>query len=169
MNKTKVWIAAALALCLAGIGFTSSAFARPWAKKAAQSRFEDRPLLWCFLRNLGKLAELRKDIDLTEGQKEKFRELAESRRPEVIATLKSLRDGRRKVMSAVRADKPDEAAIRAAVKGMTDRLADAAVQRARIRQEAMGVLTAKQRGKVDRFIADVQESVDEAIEELQSK
>ena len=112
------------------------------------------------------LADLRKDLDVTDGQKEEIRDIVLNHKSEIIKTIKTLHAKKKAVLDEVRASNPNEAAIRAAVKNMSDDLADAAVLRATVRKEAMSVLTKRQNKQVKSFLADVRGSVDEAIDEL---
>ncbi len=134
-----------------------------------EALLERRPVLEAIVGNWGKLVELRKTLDLSPEQKVKFRELFKSRKPEVLKVVRAVRDGRRKVLAKVRAETPDEAGIQGAVAAMTRPLTEAALLRARIRREAMAILTPTQRGQVDAFISQAQSSADEALQELEAK
>ncbi|OGR61163.1 MAG: hypothetical protein A2X36_15455 [Elusimicrobia bacterium GWA2_69_24] len=128
-----------------------------------------RPVLEAVFQNLGRLAELRKTLDLSAEQQEKLQELFRSRRPEVLKAVRAVRDGREKVLAAVRADKPDDAAIRKAVAALTGPLTEAALLRARVRREALVLLTPKQRTQVDDFMGTADARMDSAFQELEAK
>ncbi|MBI5244755.1 MAG: Spy/CpxP family protein refolding chaperone [Elusimicrobia bacterium] len=169
MRKRHGWAAALLGA--AAIGMLAAGNCRAQAGGEAKLPFmlENRPLLGSLLRNLGKWAELRKELGLTQDQKQKIAEILKSRKPEIAQAVRKLRAERKKVLAAVRSDAPSEAAIRAAVANMTGPLADAAVLRSQIRREVTALLTPKQRGQVDKFLMDVQSSSDEAFAEFEGK
>lgn len=130
---------------------------------------ENRPLLRCFAENVGRFFSLLRGLDLSTDQKARVAEVFKAHKPEVSSVLHRLNDEHRKLVAAVRADSPDEAAIRAAAAGLGGAIADVAVLRARIRQEVLPILTPAQRQKIDTVIAESQASIDKALQEFDAK
>ncbi|MBI4803295.1 MAG: Spy/CpxP family protein refolding chaperone [Elusimicrobia bacterium] len=155
-------VAAAMRAAVIWLLAAGGAWAQPGTETTLPAALESRPLLECFLRNIGKWAELRKDLGLSRDQKQQFAEIFKSRKPEIKQAVRKLRAEWKKVLAVVRSDTPDETAIRTAIANMTGALADAAVLRSQIRRQAMTVLTSAQRGQVDKFFAEVQSSAEEA-------
>jgi Spy/CpxP family protein refolding chaperone len=141
-----------------------------WAQGGAGfGRSERRPLLEFMFENLGRLSQLRRQLHLSPDQKSKLKELIKSRKPEIVQAMGKVRAARKKVQSAVQAEAANDAAIRSAAAGMAEPLAEAALLRSKIRREALAVLTAEQRGKVDKVLAEAQASADEAFEEFKGR
>ncbi|MBI4529097.1 MAG: Spy/CpxP family protein refolding chaperone [Deltaproteobacteria bacterium] len=159
MYHRVLWVVGAVAIAIV----PADLWAQPAPEVRLASVFDKRPVVDLLLKNLGKWSELRNDLGLTNYQKEQIAEVVRSRKPEILQTVLKLRSQRKRVLAAVRAENPDETAIRAAVAEMTESLADAAVLRSQIRQQTIAILTPKQREQVDKFLSDVQSSIDEAL------
>lgn len=151
------------------VGLLAAGDIQAYGGTAGAGAFERRPLVEFLFENLGRLAKLRRQLQLTPEQRGKLKEMIKVHKPEIVAAIGKIREGRKKVQAAVRAEPPNEVAIRSAAASMSGPLAEAAVLRAKIRREALALLTPEQRGKVDRFIAETQESADEAFDEFAGK
>ncbi len=169
MKKLTLWVAMTLGLAAAGTVPVVALRAQAGQETAVPAIFNRRPVLEAMLKNLVKWSELRKDLGLTPDQKQNIAEILRNRKPEIAETLIRLGSQRKEVLAAVRAENPDEAAIRAAVTNMTKTLGDAAVLRSQIRRQTVAILTPEQRAKLDRFQSDLQSSMDEALVEFQAR
>ena len=169
MKKISRWAVIALGVAAVGIIPVVGLRAQAGQEMALPAIFNKHPVLEILLKDLVKWSELRKDLGLTRDQKRTIAEILRSRKPEIAQTLIRLGSQRKEVLAAVRAETPDEAAIRAAVTNMTETLVDAAVLRSQIRRQTIAILTPEQRGKLDSFLSDLQSSMDEALVEFQAQ
>lgn len=156
--RTMVVAAAVIGLLSAG-----------WLRAEGLGPLERRPLLEFVFENLGRLAKLRRQLDLTGEQRKTLVAMLKGRKPEIVEAMGKVRSGRKKVLAAVRAEPASEAGIREAVGSMTGALGDAAVLRSSIRRDALALLTPKQRGQVDRFMEEVHASSDEAFADFSGR
>lgn len=160
----RAWKAVIAVSAVAVLVALTAAAAQPVA-----GALEDRPLLKCFAENVGRFFSLLKSLDLTSEQKAKVAEIRSRHKAEISTALHRLNDAHRKLVTAVRADAPSEAAIRAAAGELGAAIADGAVLRSKIRQEALPILTPAQRQKIDTAISEAQASVDKALQEFDAK
>lgn len=128
-----------------------------------------RPLMRCFLDNMEIRRHLKDKLNLTQDQMQKIHAIMQSHKDEIASVLSTLNEKNKALLAAVRADKVDEAAIRAAATAMAGPIGDASVLRAKIRQEVLGVLTADQRAKLDAALDEIQDNRDEAVNEVGNK
>ncbi|MBI4375056.1 MAG: hypothetical protein HY549_01275 [Elusimicrobia bacterium] len=139
------------------------------AAQAGLPMLENRPFLDGFLHNAAKWRELRKDLNLTSDQKKEIAKIIKSRRPEVLQAINKVRSEHKKVLLAVRAPEPKDAEIRAAAARLAEPLAELAILRSQIRQQIMPLLLPKQREQVDKFLGQVQASMDRAFAQSAGK
>jgi len=83
-------------------------------------------------------------IELTDAQLEQIRSIAQAHRVEFQQASRRVRQAQRALRPAIAADAIDETAIRARSGDVAAALADAAVLRARVRGEVLGILTPEQ-------------------------
>jgi Spy/CpxP family protein refolding chaperone len=102
--------------------------------------------------HIGRFLVLRSELSVTPEQKTKIREAVESRKDRIGPVVKSLKDKRRALRDAVRAETPDEAAIRAAADQLGKAIADAAVLASQVVADARKVMTDEQRSRIEQFI-----------------
>ncbi|MDD4888507.1 MAG: Spy/CpxP family protein refolding chaperone [Phycisphaerae bacterium] len=122
------------------------------------------------LRAIGRhVLGLPDEINLTADQKQQIGKVLKGHKAEIIPVFKQLRDDHRKLQSAVRAEPTDEKAIRSAAEHLGKDIGDAAVLRAKIRKEVLPILTDEQKAKLEKFRANVQGSVDKALDEAAAK
>jgi Spy/CpxP family protein refolding chaperone len=131
--------------------------------------FEDRPLLKCFADNTARVFNLLRGLDLNSEQKAQVAAVLKANKKEISSVLHRLNDEHRKVVEAVRAENPNEGAIRAAAAGLGQAIADGAVLRAKVRREVQPILTPAQRQKIDATIGECQAAVDKALQDFDAK
>lgn len=90
-------------------------------------------------------------LDLTEAQQQQARAILDAHKAELQQIRERGRTAHEQVRAAVEAPAVDEAAIRAAVDAAAKVQADAAVLRAKIRQEVFNILTPEQRTKAEQL------------------
>jgi len=87
-------------------------------------------------------------LNLTEAQREQIRTLREAQRTDQQLLREKMSAARQQLRQAMRADVPDEAAVRAAVGAVAALQADQAVLQARARAQFMEVLTPEQQARM---------------------
>jgi Spy/CpxP family protein refolding chaperone len=166
-----------LTLALSGAAIGVSAWAQKTAEPAAQAQagpahekaWGDHPFLRCFFENGHRFMQTLRELNLTPDQKKQVAEIFRSHKPEAAVVLQALKDRHDRLVQAVRSDTVNEGAIRSAGRDMADAIGDAAVLRAKVRQEVRAVLTPEQRQKVDQALASASASADQALREFQAK
>jgi protein CpxP len=87
-------------------------------------------------------------LNLTQAQRDQMRTLREAQRKDTQALREQMRTARQQLQQAMRADIPDEAAVRSAAAAVAALQADQAVLQARSRAQLMKVLTPEQQAQV---------------------
>jgi protein CpxP len=87
-------------------------------------------------------------LDLTQAQRDQVRALRDQQLKDTQALGEKMRAARQKMREAMRADLPDEAAVRSAAGAVAALQADRAALRARARSQFMKVLTPEQQARV---------------------
>jgi Spy/CpxP family protein refolding chaperone len=87
-------------------------------------------------------------LRLTEAQRDQIRTGREAQRQDAQPLREKMRTARQQLQQAMRADVPDEAAIRSAAGAVAALQADQAVQQARARAQFMSVLTPEQQARM---------------------
>ena len=112
-------------------------------------------------------ARVARRLDLTEDQRARMRAVLKAHAAEIEAQARARRDARRALGEAAGTEPVDEAAIR----GFSQQLADAhvagALLFARIRAEALPILTPEQQEKLRKFRSRRLERRDERLRSLQ--
>jgi Spy/CpxP family protein refolding chaperone len=166
-NWKKAVMAAALAAVLAAVFALPTVWSDVNDEVGGPTPFgEGRPLLQCFKGAVAKLKALRGELNLTPEQKAQIGRLLVGRRPEIVKTLRNLNEKHKVLLAAVRADRVDEAAIRAAARGMGEAIGDASVLRAGVRKDVIAALTPEQRGRVNAVLDSIQQDVDRTLQGL---
>ena len=106
-------------------------------------------------------------LDLTEDQQVRIRAILKAHAAEIEAQARAGRDARRALGDAATAEPVDEAAIRGLAQQLTDAHADGALLFARIRAEALPILTAEQQEKLRSFRSHRLQRGDQWLESLQ--
>ena len=131
-------VAAAAGLVFAAAGYAQTATpAPPQAAPAAGVRAQRQP-------GAGAAARL----NLTQAQRDQIRALREAQRNDARALGEKMRAARQQLRGVMRADPPDEAAVRAAAEAVAAIEVDQAALRARSRAQFMKVLTPEQQAQM---------------------
>jgi Spy/CpxP family protein refolding chaperone len=110
-----------------------------------------------------------RQLGLTEQQREQVRSIMQSHRQELQALAERTRTAREMLRDAQQADTVDEIAIRDASRQLAEVQADSAVLHARIRQEALGVLTQEQRERAEALRTQREQRLEERRQRLQGR
>ena len=137
----KTIVASVAAAAALAVGAATSAQTAPQAPPpgapAARSAAQGRP-------GAGPMAGLK----LTQEQRDRIRGQREAQAGDLRAVREKLRGARQQLREAMRADVPDEAAVRAAAEALGTLQADLAVLQARARAEFLKVLTPEQQARL---------------------
>lgn len=159
-------------LTLAGTAGLAASLLAPSALRAAaplaattagDASAEHRPVREWLRDGARRLFKLRDELDLSAAQKQQIKDVLQKRKPEIVAAAAAIHTQRQHLLAAVRAEIPDETAIRAAAAEMTKAVGDAAVLRAKVRQEVRVLLTPEQKAKVDQALAEMASDADRAL------
>lgn len=112
---------------------------------------------------IGRMVELRGELDVTDQQRSEIREIVKAHRDDVRPKVVSVIEHRRALREAVMAEQPDEAAIRAQADALGEAIGDTAVVISRVTGEARTVLTEEQLRMIEDAMAENEASVDEFI------
>jgi Spy/CpxP family protein refolding chaperone len=145
-----VSVAAAAGLMVAGAAYAQTSPqapppAAPAAKSPTQAPSPAGPPPAGQPRGMGRG---QRGLGLTEAQRDQIRTEREAQRKDSQALREKMRTARRQLQRAMRADVPDEAAVRSAAGAVAALQADQAVQRARARTQFMSVLTPEQQARM---------------------
>lgn len=180
MSKA-LWVSATMVTIILGTGLMIGLAAdRPAGKADAQPRVDgdgqrprgplaDRPAGKFARGARHRLGELVKDLNLTDDQKQQIAKVLKSHKGEILPLVKQVRDDRRALRTAVRAEPIDEKAIRAAAEKLGKDLGDAAVMRAKIRKEIQAILTDAQKAALEKARNDLDTRLDDAITEAEAE
>jgi Spy/CpxP family protein refolding chaperone len=114
--------------------------------------------------SLGRLLVLQADLNLTDAQRQEIRTVLVKHRPEIAATVKSVRDCRVELRDAVLRGESDEATIKTAGHKLGDAIADAAVKATKLRNEVAPILTSEQRERIGQFFSEQDGTVNKFLE-----
>lgn len=106
-------------------------------------------------------------LDLTEDQQVRIRAILKAHAAEIEVQARAGRDARRALGDAAMAEPPDEAAIRGLAQQLGAAHADGALLFARIRAEALPILTAEQQEKLRSFRSHRLQRGDQWLQSLQ--
>ena len=111
---------------------------------------------------LGFLGPAARELNLTDAQREQIKAIAQSHQEEMKAVHEKLAPARKALDEAITADTFDENAIRKAAGEVAAVDAEAAVLRARVHQEAFGVLTPEQKAKAKELKGQMEQRMKDA-------
>ncbi len=118
------------------------------------------------MANFGHFLVLRSEVDLSDEQEEKLKDVGRKHRDEVPQMVSSVAVKFRGLRDAMLADNADEAAIRKAADDLGKAMGDAAVTASKGIGEAKAVLTPEQMASVRKFIASHDQSQDKLFEDM---
>ena len=148
LNRKKFVVAAALTagLLVSAAGYAQPASqASPPAVPSAKSPTQAQPSGGSPpLNQPGSMGRGQDRLSLTEAQRDQIRTLRETQRTDLQALREKMSAARQQLRQAMRADVPDEAAVRSAAGAVAALQADQAVLQARARARLMEVLTPEQ-------------------------
>lgn len=108
-------------------------------------------------------------LGLTEAQRDQVRTILQSHRDEARAAQEKLRAARQALRAAETANEVDEGAIRTAHKALSELQEDAAVQRARVRNEVWKVLTPEQKTRANELKAQAEQRRVQRVERVKQR
>jgi periplasmic protein CpxP/Spy len=152
-------LAAALAC---GLGQTGYAAPGPLGDEMPEAR----PVRMFLSGQLGRLLELRSELDLTADQRSQIREIVKSHRQEIADAIRPMVEKRRALRDATLAENANEATIRAAADELGKAIGDAAVVGSHVKAEIHKVLTPEQQEKISHFRGESQSAVDKFLDKM---
>jgi protein CpxP len=108
-------------------------------------------------------------LDITDAQRQQIRGIVDAREAELKDIGDRMRAAHEGMNALVTADTVDEAAIRARSADVAAVQADAAVLRARVRQEVFSILTAEQQAKAKELRAQAEARAKERAERFRER
>jgi len=132
-------------------------------------KWRETPLGRLISGHLGRALVLRSEMEVSAEQREKIHAIMKSHRQEAAQAIRPVVEQRRKLRELVTAEKPDEAAIRAAGDALGKAIGDAAVKLSQIAGELRGVLTPEQIEKLEKFHDANEGAVDKFFDKLVSE
>ncbi len=114
--------------------------------------------------NIGRAMVLRSELDVTDEQRAKVREVLKSHKDEIGGLLTKGIEQRRALRDATSTDDPDEEAIRAAADQLGKTIGEAAVLKAKIRSELRPHFTDEQVKRVEEFMNERDASIDKFLQ-----
>lgn len=137
-----------MALALVGLGVVAAAAPTAGQHLLHRGELADSPLGKLLTGHLGRLLVLKSEMNLTDEQRSQIREVVRGEKADIAKVAEKVWQKRNVLRDAVLADKPDEAAIRAAADDLGKAIGDAAVLGAKVVDKVKPVLTAEQRAQV---------------------
>jgi Spy/CpxP family protein refolding chaperone len=162
MNRKKTLLVVALAVLVGAVFFAGYRAVDAWASmmgggfmagphgpgghgvKARKAMLEHR---------LARI-ELMENLNLTDEQKMRFREMLRDNRGEIKPLVREIMAQKRALMELVTAEFPDEAAILSQADRMSEAIGRAAVEASRLAREARLILTPDQIKMIEEFRED---------------
>ena len=135
-------------------------------EKSGDDATTRRPLVRLIRAQIARAKALRTDLKLTDEQKQEIGLILLENKDAIAEVAKPVVEKKRALRQAVWAEKTDEKAIRAASEDLGKAIADAAVLAARVRAEAVEVLTDEQLKLIEKFHSDRDAAVDTFLETL---
>jgi Spy/CpxP family protein refolding chaperone len=161
MKRRKVALSLMAGLVVCSLGAVA-------ASKTASHGDDGGPLRMFIRDEIGKLKKFYSDLDVTQEQREKIRDVLKEHRSEIVAVARPIVEKRRALREAVLAKNPDDDAIRAAANSLGKAIGDAAVLASKVKPEVGKVLTSEQKEKIEEFRKQNDKTVDEFIEKIGS-
>lgn len=132
-------------------------------------RGADSPIAKFAQGRIGRMLVLRSELDITPEQRQQLIAKLKPHREDVVTAVRDMHAARTALASAVTADAPNEAAIRAAAEKLGKEIGDAAVVVSGVVADARKVLTDEQVKKIQAARADSLDAVDDLFEKLLSE
>ncbi len=110
-----------------------------------------------------------RNLDLTSAQRDQMRSITQNHRTEFQSLAERMRTARQGLAAATTSQNLDEAAIRSAAAQLAEVQADAAVLRARVRQELWNALTPEQQQKATALRTEREQRQQQRRERLQER
>ncbi|NUQ63272.1 MAG: Spy/CpxP family protein refolding chaperone [Pirellulales bacterium] len=142
-----------IVLVLTG-ALAATAAAAPGAAKRHGHRLAETPLGRLISGNIGRMLVLRSELNLTDEQRSKIREVLVSHKQEIAKRAKAVWEKRNALREEVLASGTDEPKIRSLAGELTQAVADAAVLASKLRDEIAPVLSDEQRELVKKHLAE---------------
>ncbi len=118
---------------------------------------------------VGRLMVLREELNITEEQRAKVREVLKSHRDEIAPAAKAVWEKRTALRDAVLDDGTNEKAIREAADALGKAAGDAAVVAAKVAREVRPILTDEQQAKIRATRTECREDTAEFFEKLMNR
>ncbi len=134
------------------------------AGRNMDGRWAHTPLGRLVSGHVGRLLVLRSEMNLSEEQRARIKEVLVGHKPEITKAAKGVWEKRTSLREAVLDETADEAAIRKAADDLSKAIGDAAVLAARIRGQVAPVLNEEQKKLVKQCRMDCQQATEEFFE-----
>lgn len=119
--------------------------------------------------HIGRLLVLRSELNVTTDQKAQIREVVVGYKDRIAPVVKSLKEKRRALRDAVRAETPDEMTIRNAADELGKAIGEAAVLASAVVGQTREFMTDEQRSRIQQFIQANDQSQDGFFKEFLSQ
>jgi Spy/CpxP family protein refolding chaperone len=144
----------------------ATAAAAPEAAKKHGHRLAHTPLGRLITGNIGRLMVLRSELNLSDEQRSKIREILVSHKQEIAKNAKAVWEKRNALRNEVLAPGTDESKIRNKATEMTEAVANAAVMASKLRDEIAPVLTEEQRQRIGKHLTECDEATARFFEKV---
>ena len=134
--------------------------AAAWLK----GRAANTPLGRLITGSIGRWMVMRSELNLTEEQRSRVREVLVSHRAQIAETLKTVHTKRAALRDAVLQGQSEDQ-IRAAAAQLGNVIADTAVKAAKLRNEVAPILTEDQQKLIGKFVADQDQAVGKFLDQ----
>jgi Spy/CpxP family protein refolding chaperone len=163
-TKTTAWIGAGLIAGMVAAGPMAMS-----AEKSGRAWRAKTPLGKLVSGQIGRLMVLRSELDVTQEQRCKIRDILKQHKPEILDAAENVWKHRNALRDAVLAKKPDESKIRKAADKLGKAIGDAAVLGSELAAEVRPILTAEQIERLEEFRDDRQGAVVDFFEKAAAK
>ena len=133
-----------------------------------RGRLADTPLGRLLSGHLGRLLVLRSEMNVTDEQREKIKDVLVEHKPEIAEAAKGVWEKRSALRDAVLDNEADEAAIRRAADELGKAIGDAAVLGSKIRGQVAPILTDKQKELIKECRSDCQAATQKLFQQTAS-
>ena len=148
---------------LAGVLVAALATAGLAADKAERAKgghgLKDTPIGKLIMGNLGRLMTLRSELNLTDAQKTKIRDILKGHKTQIATEAKKVLEKRAVLRDLVLAGTTDEQAVRKAADDLGKAIGDAAILGLKVRNEVAPVLTDDQKATIKKTRGEIDASV----------
>jgi Spy/CpxP family protein refolding chaperone len=162
---TKTVIALTATLALTGVIMGAGPARQRLGERLGRPAAQEGPIAGLIRGGLQRLLSLRTELNLTDDQKTRIREIVKAHKEEIVPVAKDVLARRQALREAVLADSPGEEAIRSAADELGKAIGDAAVLASKIAAEVEPVLTDAQKETIARFHDDRVAAVESFLDE----